>query len=62
LACFQCQAELAQDRQERHEGVLGLLFGLAHHEQIVRVADQHSGAAPDPLPVEPVQVDIAQDG
>ena len=62
LGVLQFQAELRQDRRERRERVLGFLFGLAHHQQIVRVANQHAGAAPCPLPVEPVQVDVAQDG
>lgn len=34
----------------------------AHHEQIVRVTAQNPGAAPVPLPVEPVQVGVAKDG
>ena len=62
LGLLQLQAQLRQDRRERLEGVLGFPLGLAHHQQIVRVAHQHPGAAPIPLPVEPVQVDVAQDG
>jgi hypothetical protein len=36
-------------------------FGFAHHQQIIRIADQHPVSACRPLPVEPMQVDVAQD-
>jgi hypothetical protein len=60
LGVLQFQAELSQDHRKRRKGVLGFLFGLAHHQQIVRIANQHPSAAPLPLPVKPVQEDVAQ--
>jgi hypothetical protein len=35
---------------------------VAEHHQVIRVTHQHPTPALDPLPVEPVQIDVAQDG
>ena len=39
---------------------LGLLPGTAHHHQVVGEADQHPVLARIPHPIEPVQVDVAE--
>ena len=62
LGLLGLEPELGQDRPQRREGALGLRLRPAHHHQIVRVADQHPVPARLPLPVEPVQVDVAQHG
>ena len=59
LGVLQFQAELSQDHRKRRQGVLGFLFGLTHHQQIVGIANQHPGATPLPLAVKPVQEDVA---
>src|SRR6202007_3331279 len=41
---------------------LGLLPGLAHHQQIVGETHQHPERASVPSPVEPVQVHVAHQG
>lgn len=38
------------------------LPGSARRQRISRVADQHAGAAVCPLPVEPLQVDVREQG
>jgi hypothetical protein len=60
LGTLQLKAKLGQDRCERNECAFGFLPGSAHGQQIIRVADQHAGAAVCPLSVEPVQVDVGQ--
>jgi hypothetical protein len=40
--------------------VLGLSPGPAHHDHIVREAHQLAGPALSPLPVKPVEIDVAQ--
>jgi hypothetical protein len=39
---------------------LGLLPGSAHHHQVIAVAHQHPVPARLPYPVQPVQVDVAE--
>ena len=56
------KAQLRQERPKRHECRFGLAFGLAHNDEIVGVTAQHAVPAPLPLPVEPVQVDVAEHG
>jgi hypothetical protein len=62
LGWLELKAKLGEDRRQRAECAFGFLPGLAPGQQIVRVADQHAGAAVRPLPVEPVQVDVGQAG
>jgi len=40
--------------------VLCLLAGGAHHHQIIGVSHEHTYALGVPLPVEPVQIDVAE--
>ena len=39
---------------------LRLLPGSAHHHQVIAVTDQHAEPARIPHPVQPVQVDVAE--
>ena len=54
------EAHLGQDRPKRLERRLGLPSVLAEHHQVIRVTPQRSAPALGPLPVKPVQIDVAQ--
>ena len=60
LGLFRLQAKVGQQRPQPRQGGLGLLPGLAHHQQIVGEANEHSVLADVPCPVEPMQVDVAK--
>ena len=60
LGRLRLQAEVGQQRRERPEGALGLLPGPTQHHQVIAVADQHAVPARIPFPVQPVQVDVAE--
>jgi len=62
LGLLRRQAELGQHQAQPRECGFGLLPGLAHHQQVVGVPDQHPESARVPGPVEPVQVHVAQQG
>ena len=62
LGRLELQAQFGQDRGERLDGALGLLSGRADRQQIIGVANQGPVSACLPLPVEPVEVDVAQAG
>jgi hypothetical protein len=49
---MQRQAEVAQDDSCLPPGLLGLLLGRAQHHELVRVADEFSGATLGEGPVE----------
>jgi hypothetical protein len=59
LSVLELKPELAEDDLKRLQGALGFPLCAAHHEQIICVADQDSRATICPLPIEPVQVDVA---
>jgi hypothetical protein len=56
------RTQFGEDRRQRHKSAFGFPAGLAHHQQVIRVADECSAPARLPCPVEPVQIDVAQDG
>lgn len=60
LVRVQAQTKLTQDGGRPPLGRLGLCLGLAQHHEVVRVADNFSGATLRPGPVEGVQVDVGQ--
>src|SRR6266545_2499424 len=60
LRLLQREAEFGQDASQRHEGAFGLPFAPAQHHQIVGVTHQYAAPARLPDPVEPVQVDVAE--
>ena len=62
LRRLRLQTHFAQQNREGPEGPFGLLAGGAHHHQIIGEADQDSHPAGLPSPVQPVQVDIAEQG
>jgi hypothetical protein len=62
LGWLELKPQLGQDHRERRQGVLGFPSGLAQRQQIIGVADERPVSAHLPFPVEPVQVDVAQDG
>ena len=62
LRRLELEAHLGEDHGERLKGVLGVPFGLAYRQQIVCVAHQYPVSSLGPLPVKPVQIDVAQDG
>ena len=63
LAVLELEAQLGQDQPRApSERASASRLGLAHHQQIVGVADQNPVPALCPLPVKPVQVDVAQAG
>jgi hypothetical protein len=51
LRGLELKTELGQDRRQRIECAFGLRPRLAHGQQIIRVADQHTRATVCPLPV-----------
>ena len=60
LGVFELKAQLRQDQPQRAERRFGLLLRSAHRQQIVRVTHQNPVSALGPLPVKPVQIDVAQ--
>ena len=62
LRRLELKAHLGEDRGERLKGALGFPSGRAYRQQIVCVAQKYPVSALGPLPVEPVQIDVAQDG
>ena len=60
MACFGSRPSSARICPERSESAPGLRFRSAHHDEIVGVADEHTVSACPPAPVEPVQVDVAE--
>src|SRR5665213_3464788 len=60
LRLLELKAHLGEDRGERLEGVLGIPPGLAYRQQIVCVAQQYPVFSLGPLPVKPVQINVAQ--
>ena len=60
LGVLELKAQLRQDQPQRRKRRLGLLPRSAHHKQIVRETDQNPMPAVRPLPVKPVQIDVAQ--
>ena len=51
LGVLEREPQFREDLAQRHKGALGLRSGPAHHDHIVRVADQNPGSALGPLPV-----------
>jgi hypothetical protein len=62
LGVLELKPKLRQDRPQRRKRRLGLRTRPAHHHQIVRETHQNATPALRPLPVKPVQVDVAQAG
>ena len=59
LAAFGSKPSSASSSRSRAKRGLGLLPGSAHHHSVVGVPHQHPDARGVPIPVEPVQVDVA---
>jgi hypothetical protein len=62
LGLLELKPQFGEERRERHKRPFGFLSAVAERQRIVRVTDQHAGAAVCPLPVEPVQVDVGKAG
>ena len=62
LVRMKAQTEVTEDGGCPPLGFFGLLLGRAQHHEVVRVADDFSGATLGPGPVEGVQVDVGQEG
>ena len=60
LGVLELKAQLGQDQPQRRERRFGLLPRSAHRQQIIRVTHQNPVPALRPLPVKPVQIDVAQ--
>jgi hypothetical protein len=60
LGVLELKAQLRQDLPKRRERRLGFCACSAQRQQIVCVAHKNSGSALGPLPVKPVQIDVAQ--
>lgn len=60
LGRFRFQTEGGQQCRESRERGFGLLPGRAHHHEIVSEPDQPPIHPVVPRPVEPMQVDVAQ--
>jgi hypothetical protein len=60
LGLFRLKPELGQKRPEHAERAPGFGLRPAHHHEIVGVADEHTVPTCLPCPVEPVQVDVAE--
>ena len=61
LAAFGYQAETGQQASQALKRPLGLAPGPAHHDRVVGIAHQDPVSAV-PRPVQPVQVNITQNG
>jgi hypothetical protein len=62
LGVLEREPELGEDRPQRIKRVLGFPASSAQHDNVVRVADQDPISTLGPPPVEPVQIDVAQQG
>ena len=60
LGCLGLQPEFSQQRGQPRQRGLRLLPRVAHHQRVVRIADQHTVLGRRPCPVQPVQVDVAE--
>ena len=60
LGVLELKAQFSQDQPERRERRFGLLARAAHRQQIIRVTQENPMSALGPLPVKPMQVDVAQ--
>ncbi|MGB3952888.1 MAG: hypothetical protein WBK99_07115 [Solirubrobacterales bacterium] len=60
LGLLEFKAHLDEELLERIQSALRLAPRLAHHYEIVGVATQCANSARLPLPVEPVEVDVAE--
>jgi hypothetical protein len=62
LGVLEPEPQLREDRPQRRKGALGLRLALAQHDHVVRVPHQNPVPALRPLPVKPMQIDVAQAG
>ena len=62
LGVLELEPKLAQDLPQRQKRRVGLRPCPAHRQQIIREPDQNPVPALRPLPVKPMQVDVAQAG
>src|SRR6476646_4327259 len=62
LGVLELEPKLAKDLPQRRERRLALRPRLAHRQQIIREPDKNPVPALRPLPVKPMQVDVAQAG
>ncbi len=60
LGLLGSQPKRSQDDPQRVERVTSIVLAVAHHDEIVGVADQRAAPASPPGPVEPVQVDVGE--
>ena len=61
LSGWKAETEVTQDGGRPPLGLLGLCLGRAQHHEVVRIADDFSGATFGPGPVEGVQVDVGEE-
>jgi hypothetical protein len=62
LGVLELEPKLAQDLPQRRERRFGFRPRSAHCQQIVRETDKNPVPALRPLPVKPMQIDVAQAG
>src|ERR1019366_682256 len=60
LSVLELKAQLRQDQPQRRKRRLGLLPRPAHRQQIIRETNETPMPARRPLPVKPMQIDVAQ--
>ena len=60
LGVLELKAQLRPDQPQRRKRRLGLRPRSAHRQQIVREPNENSVSPVCPLPVKPVQVDVAK--
>ena len=60
LGVLEREPELGEDLTQRDQRALGLSPGPAYHDHIVGEPHQLSGTALRPLPVKPVEIDVAK--